>query len=283
MTIAIPVSVWVSSWGTTRLIQRTICQAVLLTILMLPIQFARADLQFDPRSAPADAQRLRDLIAKCEGELQSFRELMDAIRRSSRPVSVFPGRDQPGVFVDRFATDEIDLSDLEKYANPRKDPESRQWIFPPGVDREAATLCENLAHVLYERFHANYVGGRYEPSHDAANSFESRIRREFGQTGSLIDCTGDGHSDDAISIYRNDEFIVERDTITVRPNGSRDVGPISTRKVKVICAGGCPAPPPPAPQTHVRVLAGGDTCEECERELANQCGGRLAFSACRTK
>ena len=216
---------------------------LLVAIALLVPKIALADIRVDPRTTPDNARRLNELIAKCEGELQAFRKMMDAIRRSDRAVRVFPGRDQPGVFVDGFGTDEIDLSDLERYANPRKDAETGRWVFPPGADREAASLCENLAHVLYERFHANYVGGAYDPSHAAANDYESGIRREFGQTGSLIDCTGDGHSEDAISIYRNGKFIIERDTITVQPNGSRDVGPIRTREVNVICSGACAGPP----------------------------------------
>ena len=88
----------------------------------------------------------------------------------------------------------------------------------------------------------------------------------------------DRHSEDAISIYRDDTFIIERDTIIVQPNGSRDVGPIRTTKAKVICSGGCPGGPP-----RRRVLAGADTCAECEADLGNQCGGRVAYSSCRTR
>lgn len=256
---------------------------ILLSVLLLLVAAlflsrpSSAVLEFNPGATPEDSQRLRELIAKCEGELQSFRELMDAIRRSSQPVRVFPGRNQPGVFIDGFGSGRIDLADLEKYANPTKDRETGKWIFPPGADPEAATLCENLAHVLYERFHANYVGGQYRPSHRAANDYESRIRKEFGQTGRLIDCVGDGRTDDAISVYVNDSFIIERDQITVQPNGSRDVGPITTTKVKVVCTAVCIGPP------RRRLLTGADTCADCERDLATQCGGPMDAVGCRTK
>jgi hypothetical protein len=256
--------------------------AIIVFLLALLPRMAAADLQFDPRSTPADAQRLRDLVAKCQGELDSFRELMDAIHNSSRAVPVWPGRDQPGVFVDGFNSGQIDLSDLEKYVNPRKDPETGKWVFPPGTE-DAATLCENLAHVLYERFHANYVGGQYAPSHDAANGYESRIRHEFGQTGNLIECTGDGRTDDAISIYADSTFIIERDVITLQPNGSRDVGPITTKRVKTVCIAICQ---PPRPRPMVRLYAGADTCTDCETDLQNQCGGvpgRITGSTCRSK
>jgi hypothetical protein len=248
---------------------------MLAAMVTFPPSCSAADLQFDPRTAPADAQRLRDLIRKCERESAAFRELMDAIARSSQPITVFPGRDQSGVWVDRFSGGEINLKDLEAYANPKKD-ESGAWIFPPGVDREAATLCENLAHILYERFHANYVNGQYKPSHDAANSYESRIRREFGQTGSLIDCVDD--NGDGVSIYRDDIFILERDPEVQRPGGKHDIGPIRVTRVKVFCVGRCAGPPP-----RRRVIAGADTCGDCEKELLRLCGGGLNSSGCRTR
>lgn len=243
----------------------------LFLVLALWPAVVAGDLRLDPRTDPADARRLEELVAKCERELESFRDLMDAIRRSGRDVPVWPGRNQPLVAVDRFGTWEIDLSDLERLANPTRDPASGRWVFPPGADPQGTTLCQALGHVLFERFHSSYLRGtreeRFQPSHRAANDFEGAIRREYGQSGSPVDRLGE---EDAIgTVYRNGRFIVERIPVRLQPDDSLDIDPPVTVEVDVICYAACGGPEP-----RLRVQAGAASCADCEAEIRRRCGDR---------
>ena len=212
---------------------------------------------------PANPQHKADfeaLLTLCEELSPSVHDLMEAIRRSNRTVTVVPGRGQPGVSWDSFGTNEVDLDDMDAAPVPTRDPNTGDFVMPPGFDAQAATRCQILIHFMFERFHSLFVGGDFGSSHGAGNDVESRVRRDFGQDGEPIDTTGSGGG--ATTVYRHDDFCVED---TPLPPG-RPPGPSRVRKVNVICSFRCAGGGNSFP-------VGADSEADAVAEAARICGG----------
>lgn len=245
-----------------------------LALALLDSRMASARLVIDDDNADWKTQ-IETMLSRCEEELPSFHELLEILRRSNKEVRLDPvrGADADGVFIDSFGTGAVDLDDLDQLPDPTRDPATGDWRFPPGVSAQAITLCQALAHVLWERFHASFVGGRYDPSHASANDFEGRIRDDYGQDGAPVNHTlQDG---EVTTIYRNGGTYVEGLPL----GGGDDVGgpPVTTPRA-AICLARCTG-------VDARFQFGAPDCNACPTQAERFCTARgrgLGDYICRT-
>jgi hypothetical protein len=245
-----------------RTTSRCVAVAACLVALLLGALPAQGTLVItDDPANQQDKADFEALLALCEELSPAVHDLMEAIRRSNRTVTVDPGRGQPGVGWDAFDTNEVDLDDMDAAPTPTRDPNTGDFVMPAGFEAQAATSCQILIHFMYERFHSLFVGGDFRSSHGAGNDVEGRVRRDFGQDGDAIDTTG---SDGGVTtVYRNDDFYVED---TPLPPGGGPPGPSRVRKVKVICSFRCAGGGDSFP-------LGADSVADAVAEAGRICGG----------
>lgn len=259
-------------------------QSLAICLLALSLAFsAEATLVITPDPArPQDQADFESLLSECEELSPAVHELMEIIRRSSRTVTVDPGRSDgtagdpfAGVGWDSFADNRVDLNDMDQASNPSRDANGN-WVFPAGTSPLAASRCQILIHFMWERFHAQFTGpGNFRPAHESANDYEDRVRRDFDQDGSPIDTNGNS-TGNVTTVYINDDFYVET-TPMGGPNGADPTGPSTVTKVKLVCIFRCVG--------GSRFPVGADTEAAARTEANARCGGAAnvsATSACRS-
>jgi hypothetical protein len=178
--------------------RRGVAAGFLAIVLLWPIP---AHAQLVVEGSDADVATFNGYLEKCKGESPAFADLLRRIDESGKKVTAKVGRNQPGVVIDDFkggGVQVIDVADLAKFPNPKKNPRTGNWEFPPGVPSWASTLCEQLAHALGEALHGAVTGEGYDhpfgSSHRTGFREQNRVRRDFGQPDDIKgDSKNGGH------------------------------------------------------------------------------------------
>jgi hypothetical protein len=129
---------------------------------------------------------------------ETFRQTVTGIGNdTSHTVNVNLGHSQPGVFVDSFATNKVDLDDLNQFPDR-----------PRSGHHDETTRTELIDHFLDERHYAATHGSSgFEAAHNHAIDNQNGIRDEQGQshvTGQVgLDTDGDGKVDRGDFRYAN--------------------------------------------------------------------------------
>jgi len=97
--------------------------------------------------------------------------LSSIVSDSAHPVNFEVGRSQPQVFVDSFASGEVDLDDLEAIPT---DPS-------PGHPNEA-TRGELMTHFLAEHYDRSANGSNFTNAHQVGLDTQNQYRAERGQS-----------------------------------------------------------------------------------------------------
>lgn len=142
--------------------------AIAVTVLALLAGAARGDFQVT--GSDADKATWNAMLTECSNASTTFKNLVDKIKASTtKTVTIKLVRNEAAVTVDRFATNAVDLSDIEDFAK----------LDPPGVvDR-----CQAIIHVLAERWYAaEHPGTAFGPAHEAGINAENAYRAGFGYT-----------------------------------------------------------------------------------------------------
>ncbi len=124
------------------------------------------DKTFDVTGASADVTAWNNLLDECKAASSEFTALWNLVNDSATEVTFNLGRNQERVFVDSFKGKQVDLTDLEA------------WKTNGGLLGCNSTngLCQILAHILMEYYHAATTGEDYVHSHEAALLKENDIR-----------------------------------------------------------------------------------------------------------
>jgi hypothetical protein len=248
----------------------------LCLLALLVSMSSRATLVITPDPLrPQDRADFESLVSECEELSPAVHELMEIIRRSGRTVTVDPVRSDGtpadpnrDVAWDSFNDNRVDLSDMDKASNPVRDANGN-WVFPAGFSPLAASRCQILAHIMWERFHAQFTGpGNFAPAHTSANDYEDRVRRDFDQDGSPVDTNGNSGGN-VTTVYINDDFYVET-TPMGGPLAGDPSGPSSVTKVKLVCIFRCVG--------DASFPIGADTEAAARAEANARCGGAANVS-----
>jgi hypothetical protein len=141
--------------------------------------------------SPADVATFVGLLTHDMGRTAAGRShLLQVVNDTGHPTTYNVGRNQPGVFVDSFNTNQVDLSDIEAYPD----------VPPPGHPN-TPTRGEHVTHFVVERNDdANNRAARgadpFTPAHAAGTAAHNDVRRELGQspeisaTGTRPDAAG---------------------------------------------------------------------------------------------
>jgi len=121
---------------------------------------------FDLVGSAEDQTAWDNLIDECKGASTEFTALWNLIDSSETEVTFKLGRSQERVLVDSFKRKMVDLDDLEAW-------KTKTNLL--GCNAQTG-LCQVLAHVLMEYYHAATTGEGYEASHEAALLKENDIR-----------------------------------------------------------------------------------------------------------
>lgn len=131
--------------------------------------------------APADREVFRHMLRAGIGGSATFRNLVSDIGNDGDPahrLEARVGRSQPDVIWDSFATNEVDLDDLEALRSN-----------PAGADRAVFSREDAIAHFLDERREGAIQGSGFGPAHLHGLAAENLVRTErgapavVGQTG----------------------------------------------------------------------------------------------------
>lgn len=123
----------------------------------------------------ADQQAFRRMLRDSLGDSPTMRNLVTAIGNDADPkhrITANVGRGQRDTFVDNFETNDIDLGDIEKFAQQ-----------PSADHRNEATRGEQLAHILAERRAAvtSADPSDFDPAHREGTRVHNEYRAERGQ------------------------------------------------------------------------------------------------------
>jgi hypothetical protein len=120
------------------------------------------------------------------------------------PINVKAGRNQPGVLGDSFATDEVDLDDLDKFNS-----KGCSW---------SKDACSVIIHFMKERLKA---GDGFDPAHQAGIDQENRYRDGKGQSGHIMEqvLCSDGSGDACVTYDDDGDGVADR-TERWKLNGS---------------------------------------------------------------
>ena len=152
---------------------------------------------------PRDREAWLQMIRTGIGNSSTLRETVSTIGNDPDPTHAIHadlGRRQelsetpaanPGVFIDQFDSDQIDLHDLSRL------PETPRARHPNDI-----TQTEMITHILAERREAALTGNArttntsvFDQMHFAAQATQNRVRDEFGQTH-LYDAVSRQHAND---------------------------------------------------------------------------------------
>jgi hypothetical protein len=129
--------------------------------------------------SPADAATFVGMLTNQMGRTAAGRgHLLRVVNDTTHPTTYNVGRNQPGVFVDSFNSNDVDLTDIEAY------PEG-----PLAGHPNAATQGEHVTHFVVERNdNANNGAGLadpFTPAHATGTAAHNDVRRELGQSPEL--------------------------------------------------------------------------------------------------
>jgi hypothetical protein len=126
---------------------------------------------------PADVATFVGMLTHDLGATAAGRaNLLAVVNDTGHPTTYLVGRNQPGVLVDAFNTNQVDLSDLEQFPTT-----------PPAGHPNTATRGEVINHFLTERnddanFGAGRGANRFGPAHQQGINAQNSIRNELGQS-----------------------------------------------------------------------------------------------------
>lgn len=131
----------------------------------------------------ADKKAWNDKVEHCRKHNAWFKAWYDKIANSPKVVKVVLVRSKKAVIIDSFATDEVDLDDIDVY--PELDP-------PTTLDQ-----CQQIVHILEERFQAVSTPRTaaqtwrqwFEASHAKATKAENDYRASLGYTDKIVEAT----------------------------------------------------------------------------------------------
>jgi len=89
---------------------------------------------------------------------------------TAHPITLLLGRDQKGVLGDSFASNEVNMADLERFS-----------ATPPAGHPKATSRDEIITHFLVERHDAAANGSNFNAAHQAGINAQNDIRNERGQ------------------------------------------------------------------------------------------------------
>ncbi len=106
---------------------------------------------------------------------ETFRQTFITIGNDPKnTISVDLGRNQPGVAVDSFQTNQVDLADLAMFPSVPRPNHSNE-----------VTQSEVVIHFLQERYHNKVNGLGFEAAHQSGIDLQNRYRDERGQSNIL--------------------------------------------------------------------------------------------------
>ena len=131
----------------------------------------------------ADKKAWEEKIERCRESSAWFKTWYDNIESSNKVVKVVLVRNKKTIIIDSFATNEVDLSDIDDY--PELDP-------PTTLDQ-----CQLIVHILEERFQAasNPKGARqtwrewFGVCHQRAMVAENEYRASLGYSDKIVGAT----------------------------------------------------------------------------------------------
>lgn len=122
--------------------------------------------------SPADVTTFLGMVAHAAGATRAAGlRFAGVVSDSAHPITMVIGRSQPGVLGDSFASNEVDLDDLEQFsATPRAD-------HPGESGRD-----EVITHFMVERHDAAANGSNFNAAHQAGIDAQNEMRGERGQS-----------------------------------------------------------------------------------------------------
>jgi hypothetical protein len=122
--------------------------------------------------SPPDVTAFLGMTAQAAGASRAAGlHLATVFGDSAHPITVIVGRSQPGVLGDSFASNEVDLDDLEQFsATPRS-------AHPGESGRD-----EVITHFMVERHDAAANGNNFNAAHQAGIDAQNEMRAERGQS-----------------------------------------------------------------------------------------------------
>lgn len=122
--------------------------------------------------SPADAATFVGMLTREMGMTAAGRgHLLRVVNDTAHPTTYLVGRNQPGVFVDSFNGNEVDLSDIEAYPST-----------PPGANPNMPTQGEHVTHFVVERNDDANNNAGFGPAHQAGTNAHNDVRTELGQS-----------------------------------------------------------------------------------------------------
>lgn len=123
----------------------------------------------------ADIKAWNTMLIETWGSSATARQLLSDIGNDtdkSHAITVNLGRKQAGVLVDAFATNDVDLDDIDHFP-----------VTPSAAHPKEMTRGEQLVHILAERRSAKLSSTPtdFGPAHAAATVVHNQLRAELGQ------------------------------------------------------------------------------------------------------
>lgn len=152
--------------GPVKVLRKGLSLAIVLLVAV--VLYAAYTIE----GSDADKQTFLDMLTAARNGSPEFKTEYDAIFNAATPSITYKvGRSQPNVIVDSFASNKVDLDDLEKF------PAS-----PPAGHPDALTRAQLIKHFMSERWHkANNPAATFEDSHNQAITDQNKLRTEAGQ------------------------------------------------------------------------------------------------------